>query len=150
MARVHDSIVIDAPIDKVYAVARDPHRWATWRVNLVRAHKVKGDGSPGTVVECDYLVAGCPVRLRCRVLDDWFAADGSAHSRVAVEGGIRGQQLWDYQPVDGGAATRVTADIDHELPDSVLGKGADRELVELMEAQAVRHALEDLKLLAER
>ena len=34
MAHLKKSILIHAPVEKVYALARDPHRWATWYVGL--------------------------------------------------------------------------------------------------------------------
>lgn len=43
----------------------------------------------------------------------------------------------------------ITTDFDYTLPGSVLGKVADRLLIEKMQGRDFRHSLENLKLLAE-
>ncbi len=148
MTHIHESIMVNAPADRVYALARDPRKWATWWVNLSEPRKVKGDGSIGTVVEHDYLVAGLPLHVKTKVLGDEYDAEGVGHWRGSFDGPMHGEQRWDYQPRDGG--TEVTADIEYTVPGSVLGKIADRLLVERMEERAIHQTLENLKFIAEQ
>ena len=147
MTHIHDSIIVNAPVDKVYSLARDPRKWATWWVNLSEPRKIKGDGSPGTQVEHDYLVAGLQLHLKTKVLDDNYGADGAGHWRGSFEGSMKGEHRWDYEPAEDG--TRVTADIDYTVPGSVLGKVADRLVVERMEERAIHQTLENLKFMIE-
>ncbi len=148
MTHIHDSIIINAPVDKVFSVGRDPRRWATWWVNLSEPRKMKGDGSAGTVVEHDYLVAGLQLHLKTKVLDDRYDVDGKGHWRGTFDGSMHGEQRWDYEPAEGG--TRVTADIDYTVPGSVLGKVADRLFIERMEERAIHQTLENLKFMVEQ
>jgi uncharacterized membrane protein len=147
MAHIHDSITINAPVDTVYALARDPRKWATWWVGLSEPSKIKGDGRPGTEVEQDYLVAGIPLHIKSRVLDDRMAADGSAHWHGLIDGKMHGEQKWDYMPTEEG--TIVSADIEYTPPGSVIGKIADRLFVERMEERAIHQTLENLKFMIE-
>jgi uncharacterized membrane protein len=147
MTHIHDSIMINAPVDRVYALGRDPRRWATWWVNLSEPRKIKGDGSEGSVVEHDYLVAGLQLHLKTKVLDDRYDVDGSGHWRGSFDGSMHGEQRWDYTPREGG--TEVSADIDYTVPGGLLGKVADRVLLERMEERAIHQTLENLKFLVE-
>ena len=152
MTHIHDSITIDAPVDKVYALARNPRKWSTWWVGLSEPRKIKGDGSTGTEVEQDYIVAGLPLHIKSRVLDDRMDADGSAHWRGLIDGKMTGEQKWDYQPA-GDGATVVSADIDYSVKTNVLGemltRVADRFIIERLEERAIHQTLENLKFMIE-
>ncbi|HLA82178.1 MAG TPA: SRPBCC family protein [Thermoleophilia bacterium] len=152
MTHIHDSITINAPVDRVYALARNPRKWSTWWVGLSDPKKVKGDGSSGTEVEQDYLVAGFPFHIKNRVLDDRVDPDGTAHWRGVFEGKIHGEQKWDYVPSDDGG-TLVNADIDYSLQSNaigeLLGRVADRLIIERMEERAIHQTLENLKFMVE-
>jgi hypothetical protein len=152
MTHIHDSITIDAPVDKVYALARNPRKWSTWWVGLSEPKKIKGDGSTGTEVEQDYIVAGLPLHIKSRVLDDRMDADGSAHWHGLIDGKMTGEQKWDYRPM-GDAATVVSADIDYTVKTNVLGemlaRVADRFIIERLEERAIHQTLENLKFMIE-
>lgn len=147
MTHIHDSIIINAPVDKVYALARNPRKWATWWVGLSEPRKLKGDGAPGTEVEHDYLVAGIPIHIKSKVLADQMAPDGSAHWHGVIDGKMHGEQKWDYESTHDG--TLVSADIDYTVPGNILGKVADRLLIEKMEERAIHQTLENLKYMIE-
>jgi uncharacterized membrane protein len=151
MTHIHDSILINAPVDTVYALARNPRKWSTWWVGLSEPKKVKGDGAPGTEIEHDILMAGLPVHIKSRVLDDRMDADGSAHWKGLIDGKMHGEQRWDYVPDQGG--TLVTADIDYSLGSNIMngvvGKVADRFVFEKMEERAIHQTLENLKYMIE-
>jgi len=145
MAHIHDSIMINAPVDKVFAVGRDPRRWDSWWVNL-HERRVHGDGSTGSRVDYDYLVAGLQVHLRTKVLKDRFEADGTGHWRGTIDGEMRGEQRWDFSPW--GDGTLVTADVDYTLPEEI-SRMADPGVVERLEERAIHQTLENLKFMFE-
>jgi coenzyme Q-binding protein COQ10 len=147
MAHVHDTILINAPVDKVFAVGRDPRGWAAWTVNLSRPRRVRGDGSVGTVLTYKHLVAGHDLPLKIKVLADRFDNDGCGHWQGTLDGPIQGQQCWDYVPCDGG--TQVTADVDFTVPSRISSEITDPTYIEKMEEAAIHHSLENLKFMFE-
>jgi uncharacterized protein YndB with AHSA1/START domain len=147
MGHIKLSIPIDAPVDKVTEIATDPHRWASWWVDLGAAEKVEGDGEAGTVVQHSYLMAGVPFPVTTRVVESRVTDTGGKHVRIEFEGPLNGWQTWDYEPQ--AAGTLVTAEIEYNVPGKALGKIADRVLVERLEERARQHTLENLKLMAE-
>jgi coenzyme Q-binding protein COQ10 len=147
MARIKDSIFIDAPPEKVHAFAADPHKWSSWFVGLGEAKSVEGDNSPGTVITQSYLMAGMHIPLTTKVIENRTEADGSFHWKGENEGSLAGWISWDYEPKDNG--TMVTFEIEYAVPGSVLGKVADRLFIERNQERAARLTLENLKELTE-
>jgi uncharacterized membrane protein len=147
MAHIKESIVINAPPDKVHALARDPLRWSTWYSGLSDPKSVEGDGGAGTVVEHDYLMAGIHFPVTTQVTKDCKNPDGSCSHRNEFEGPLSGWQTWEYIPKDGG--TEVVAEIEYSAPGKALGKVADRLIIERMQERAARETLERLKVLVE-
>ncbi|NUU33166.1 SRPBCC family protein [Arthrobacter sp. C9C5] len=138
---------IDAPVGRVTEIAVDPYHWASWWVNLSEPKKVEGDGRAGTVVEHSYLMAGVPFPVTTRVLENEPTASGGQHVRLEFDGPLKGWQTWDYEP--SGTGTRVTAEIEYNVPGAAIGKFADRVLVERLQERAREQTLANLKLMAE-
>ncbi len=147
MARVKDSIVIAAPVEKVHTFAAEPKNWATWYVGLAEPESIEGDNSPGTVVKHSYMMLGMHIPVTTKVTEHKMNADGSWYWKADIEGSLAGWQTWDYKPKDGG--TLVEVELEYTVPGSVLGKAADRLFVERSQERSLRHTLENLKQLAE-
>ncbi len=147
MAHFKDTIHIDAPVAKVDAVVRDPHQWPDFWVGMEDPEKISGDGGPGTSVEYGLVMFGVHVHETGRVIEERHDPDGSTHWRWEFEGGTSGWLACDHTPEDGG--TRITSEMDYTLPGSVLGKVADRLLVEKRERRDLHTTMENLKLLVE-
>ncbi|WP_024365535.1 SRPBCC family protein [Arthrobacter sp. TB 26] len=147
MGHIKQSIQIDAPVDRVTEIATDPNHWASWWVNLSEAKTVEGDGSAGTVVKHSYLMAGVPFPVTTRVVENTPTASGGKHVRIEFEGPLKGWQTWEYEPESNG--TKVSIEIEYNVPGAAIGKFADRVLVERLQERAREHTLENLKLMAE-
>lgn len=147
MGHIKQSIQIDAPVDRVTAIATDPNHWASWWVNLSEAKNVEGDGSAGTVVKHSYLMAGVPFPVTTRVVENSPTGSGGTHVRIEFDGPLKGWQTWDYEPESHG--TKVDVEIEYNVPGAAIGKFADRMLVERLQERAREHTLENLKLMAE-
>ena len=147
MAHIRDHITIGAPVDKVYELAHDPSRWATWFVGLGEAEKIEGDGSPGTTVEHHYLLAGMSFPLTSHVLEDEIRPDGSAHWKGDFQGPLSGWHVWDYRPTESG--TEVFTETEYTVPGKALGQIADRLVIEKTQERSLHETLERMKLLAE-
>jgi uncharacterized membrane protein len=146
MTHLNKSILIHAPVETVYAVARDPKRWATWFDGLSEPEKLTGEGEVGTVVELSYLLAGMRFPITSRVLEDQVSPEG-ARWKGKIEGPLAGEHTWTYTPKNGD--TEVTADIEYTVPGKALGKIADRLIIERMQARSLEQTLENLKVQCE-
>lgn len=146
MAHIEKKILINAPIDKVVAFARDPHKWNTWWVGLSAPDEIKGNGEVGTLVKHHYLIAGLPFPVTTKVLTDRVGPK-DALWKGQIEGPLAGQHEWQYNAL--GEKTEVFVKLDYTIPGNVLGKFADRMLVERMQEKAIENTIDNLKLLCE-
>ena len=146
MAQIHKSIEIEAPVEEVHAVGQDPERWTSWLVGLGEAEKTSGDGGTGTRVDHSYMMAGVRIRVTTEILENSSGPEG-AKLRARAHGPLDGGHTWTYEPVNGG--TRVTLEMEYKVPGAVLGKIADRLIVERMQSRAFQQSLENLKMLCE-
>ena len=146
MAQLNESILIQAPLDKVHGLATDPYQWATWYVGLSEPEEVTGDGGAGTVVKQNFLMAGLKYPVTNTVLEDEAGPEG-ARWKAKIEGPLAGEHTWTYTPEEGG--TRVSVDMAYTVPGAALGKFADRLIVERMQSRSLEQTLDNLKLLCE-
>ncbi len=148
MTRLKKTVTIHAPVDRVYALARDPHRWNTWMTSLGDLRRVEGKGGRGTVVEHDYRLAGIPFAVTSTVLEDQLEAR-NARWHGKFEGPLRGEHTWTYNTRPAGDETEVTVDLELSVPDEALRRFEDPMLVERLQERALEHTLGNLKLLCE-
>jgi uncharacterized membrane protein len=146
MAQIRKSIVVEAPVEKVHAIAQDPERWTSWLNGLGETERMSGDGGTGTMVEHSYVMAGARIPVTTEVLENSSGAEGALY-RARAHGPLDGKHTWTYEPVDGG--TRVTLEMQYKVPGAALGKIADRLIVERMQARSFEQSLENLKMLCE-
>lgn len=146
MAHLHHSVRIEAPIDEVYRRARDPHQWSTWFVGLTGPDHINGSGEVGTVADFGFMLAGMRFPVTVEVTEDAALAEG-ARWVGRIGGPFEGEQRWTYRPH--GGDTEVTVDVDYAVPGSVLGRLADKLLIEKMMERNFHHSAENLKLVCE-
>jgi coenzyme Q-binding protein COQ10 len=85
MAKIERHIFVNAPIEKVYAFARDPRSWNAWFAGLSAPELIVGTGEKGTAVKHHYTVAGMTFPVTTRVIDD-RPGPKAAHWRVRSRG----------------------------------------------------------------
>ena len=146
MAHLKKSILIRAPVEKVYDLARDPSRWDTWFVGLGEPEKLTGEGEVGTVVEHSYLMAAMRFSVTTRVLEDRVSPEGAQWKGV-IEGPLAGEHAWTYTPKNGD--TEVTVDMEYTVPGKLVGAIIDRLIIEHLQERSLDQTLENLKLLCE-
>lgn len=146
MSHIKKNIVIQAPIEKVYAFARDPERWHTWWTGLSAPEKIIGNGEAGTIVKDHCMIAGITFPVTNRVTLD-KPGPKEAHWKGDIEGPLNGRHEWIYKAK--GEQTEVSMNIDYTVPAGALGKIADRLLIERLQARAIEQTLDNLKLLCE-
>lgn len=146
MVHLEKSIVIEAPLDKVAVLAGDPQRWHAWFAGLSEPDQVTGDGNAGTVVEHHYLLMGLRFPVITRVLERILTPEESQW-QATIEGPFDGKQHWSY--LAEGDMTRVTARLDYTVPGNLLGRMANRLLIERIQERNLEQTLGNLKLLCE-
>lgn len=146
MTHIHKTALINAPVEKIYPFARDPHFWNAWWVNLSPAEEIKGNGEPGTIVRQHYKMAGINFPVTSTVVEDTFGPK-LARWKGRFEGAITGHHEWTYTAK--GDQTEVAADIEYEVPGKALGRFADHLLIERLQDKALEHTLENLKMVCE-
>ena len=132
MPPIVSSIEIDRPPDEVFAYATDPSRFAEWQRDVVRV-RVEGDRPPGigSRFTTTRRVGGTERTMTQEV------TERSAPRRWAargVDGPIRPSATVTVEPLDGGARSRVTFDLDFE------GHGIGRPLLPAVRRQTRRAA----------
>ena len=147
MTHLKDSIFINAPVDMVDDLVRDPRMWPTFFVGVEPPERVTGDGGPGTVVEGSMaLVLGIHVHETTKVTEERHESDGT-HWRWDVSGSVPYCLTCHHQPREGG--TLITSEVEYAMPWGVLGRAADRLFVERVQRRDAHHSLENMKRLLE-
>lgn len=146
MTHIHKTDLINAPIDKVYPLSRNPERWNEWWVGLSEPEEIKGKGEPGTVTKHHYKLAGISFPVTNKVVED-TTGPKECRWQGKFEGPLAGQHKWTY--IAKGDKTEVVLDLDYDVPGKALGRIADRFIVERLEEKAMEHTIENLKVLCE-
>jgi len=141
MAFLQQGVVIHAPVEEVYAVARNPNRWPVWFVGMGEIEKLEGTGEVGTVAEFGYMMAGMRFPVTVEVLEDHIDDEG-ARWKGKIGGPLAGEQTWVYTPKDG--ETEVAVDMEYTVPGKALGKIANRLIIERTQERSLVQTLENL------
>jgi uncharacterized protein YndB with AHSA1/START domain len=147
MGHLKDTILIDAPVDKVWSFAHDPHHWPRFMVGMSDPDRIAGSGGVGSEVDFTILMAGVHLHETVHSVEDREEPGGGYHWRADITGPSSGWMTWDYVPQAGG--TEIDLEWEYSLPGSVLGKIADRLVVEKMQARDMHNSLENLKSVVE-
>jgi ligand-binding SRPBCC domain-containing protein len=147
MTHLKDSIFVNAPVEKVDDLVRDPRMWPVFMVGLEPPEKITGDGGPGTVVEGSMpLLLGIHVHETTTVTEERHEPDGT-HWRWDASGPLPYWLTCHHEPRDGG--TLLTSEMEYTMPWGVLGRAADRLFVERMQRRDAHRSLENMKRLLE-
>jgi uncharacterized membrane protein len=146
VAEVRDQFRINAPADRVWAVAIDANRIPEWQTNVVEVRDVSGTldqvGSRYTALN---RLAGRPIE------GEWEVTRAEPARLLELKGtapgGGRAVNRITFTPTDGG--TDLAVEFDYELPGGFLGQFANRLFVERAVQRDVRHSGENFKALCE-
>ncbi len=147
MAHLKHGLLMHIRVDGLDEIVKDFHRWPEFQVGLGEAERVFGDGSPGTKAEFTQLMMGVRSHLTYRTIEERHNPDGSTDWRWEFEGAADGWLTCHHEPR--GDDTETTTEMEYSLPGSVLGRVADRLLIEKRFRRDFENSLENLKLLAE-
>jgi uncharacterized protein YndB with AHSA1/START domain len=147
VGHVSTTIDIDAPPEKVWAVAMDPDRLAEW----VTIHRKLGEVSDrplrrGSTLEQAFSLRGAHFKVHWTVteLDEGrsvtWEGEGPVHSRACTS--------YELSP-DGNGGTRFVYENDFSTPGGALGAAAARALVGGISRREAEKTLRKLKALVE-
>lgn len=143
MARVEHSVIVNAPIEKVWDVAARASGLPNWFANVTDVSYVHDTPVPDAEMKLKYNVSGLNMDITARVGD--FSEP--THLVMHLSGGINGTSTLDFLP--SGNGTKVTQVFEYTLPGGGLGAIADKLIVERMNEANAKKSLESLKKLVE-
>ncbi|MDQ3938031.1 MAG: SRPBCC family protein [Chloroflexota bacterium] len=146
MAQVRDQFRVNAPADRVWAVAIDANRIPEWQTNVVEVKDVSGPlDQVGARYSARNRLAGRPIE------GEWEVTRAEPNRLLELKGtapgGGRALNTVTFTQTDG--ATDVAVEFDYELPGGFLGQFANRLFVERALQRDVRHSGENFKALCE-
>jgi hypothetical protein len=143
MAKVERSILINASGEAIDEITRDGTRLTEWFAGVEKAEPDDVFPNPGGKIVNTYKSGGVKFELTQTVLE---RTEGQS-AKYKMEGMIKGTNHWVYTPEGDGILVKAT--FDYEMPGGVLGKLADKIVVERMNIENLEKSLENLKKLAE-
>ncbi len=154
MRQVSRSIEIQAPVDRVLALAGDRGRWAEWFVGLWhgRGRPGSGRGGDGFAVGLPFPLAQPSTEETLDGLGTQWRSRSEGRGEVARSGShtllmMGCDQVWTY--VSKSPGTELTVELDYTLPAGAYGGGQDQGPIADALAQCVEQSLARLKALSE-
>jgi len=144
MAHVEKSIVINAPAEKVFMRVEDNESFPEWWPNMIeQKRQTPGPLAVGSKSRFTYNMLG--VKTTGEV--ELTTYEPPTHLVARTSGGVNGTFDWRCTPE--GSGTRLSVVVDYTLPGSILGKIADKLVVEKRNEADLEEGLKKLKALIE-
>lgn len=137
MVAVKRDVVIEAPLERVFALVSDPTRMPEWLPGLVEVRVLLGTGA-GQQFEWTYKMAGILLRGQSVVVE-FVPNERAVHQNI---GAIPSTWTYTVEPHDEG--TTLTIEADYTIPVPVLGKMAEH-VAARRNARDLEAALLDIK-----
>lgn len=141
MISYQDSIVVEAPLDKVFTYVNDLATMPDWLKGLVEVRNVIGAGK-GQQCEWTYKMVGILLHGDAVVVD-CIGDRRCTHQSIGMLGATWTNTV---EPQNGG--TKLTIEVEYTLPVSVLGKLAEHLTVRRMQ-RYLEYSLLNLKEILE-
>jgi uncharacterized protein YndB with AHSA1/START domain len=145
MPIVQHEVVIDAPMDRVFAIVADADRATEWSSNLVSMRRTSDGPGLGATTEAVMKIAGSEQRARGRCT----AYDPPSHIRLETvfEKGNKGRrEIW-LAPE--GTGTRLRLEQEYSLPGGLFGKLLNAVVVERQVKSDIEESFNRLRTLVE-
>jgi uncharacterized membrane protein len=119
MAKVHKSIEIKAPVEKVFSYVDDPKNSPEWITNMIEVNNVTGAGV-GKRFNWVWKMAG--IKLQGESTNTEYVQN----KRIVLKtkGGI--DATWDFKFESQKNDTKFDVDVDYSIPVPVVGKLAEK------------------------
>jgi uncharacterized membrane protein len=119
MARIHKSVEIKVPVEKVFSYIDDPRNSPEWITNMIEVSDVTGSGV-GKHFNWVWKMAG--IKLNGESTNTEYISN----KRIVLKtkGGI--DATWDFKFESQKNVTTLDVDVDYSVPVPVLGKLAEK------------------------
>ncbi len=142
MARIQKSILVKAPIEKVFNYLNDPKKLTEYWPGMIEVKDIEYLPNGGSCFNFVYNMAG--IHLNCRSEDTEIIP---LKKMVSVStGGADATVIWELDKAEDG--TKVLFDNEYTVPVPVIGKLAEALIVKMNEKEADT-ILANLKLILE-
>ncbi|MBN1487406.1 MAG: SRPBCC family protein [Anaerolineae bacterium] len=135
MPATEQSININAPVDKIWEMVKNPNQWPNWFEGATQSNVVSGNGEIGTEVEVTMTVAKIPLPSKLKVTE--FVPGDRWKGEFESLGLATGHMLWTYMNM--GSRTKLTFHIEAEL--SGAAKVAEGMVIKSFEEMAQKTLL---------
>jgi len=115
MPRIRKSIIINAPVDKVFDYISNPRNMLEWHPNITKIRDVTGKGE-NLQWAWDYKMMGINFTGKAEVVASIICTE----LRVATIGDIESNWNFGFKPEAGG--TRLDFEVDYTIPTPVLNR----------------------------
>jgi uncharacterized membrane protein len=131
MVRIHKSIEIKAPVNKVFAFIDNPRNEPDWLTNMIDVKDVRGSGV-GTQYGWSWTIG------KIRFNGESLKIEHVPEKRIVVKSkGEHGvESKWTYNLINKGGATILDIDIEYATPSRVLGKPIEKVIMKRNEQEA--------------
>jgi len=119
MAKVERSMLIKAPVEKVFTYVGDPANEMEWLPGITDVRDISGQGV-GKRYAFTYKMFGLPLKGQSEVVE--LVPNQRLVSKS--KGGIQSTWTWTFKPEAGG--TRLSVVVEYTIPVPVLGKVGER------------------------
>lgn len=130
MAKIERSLIISAPIEKVFAFMANPENLPEIWPSLQEVRNVQLLPNGGYCYDWTYKMAG----MRFEGKAEWTEFVKNQRIVDKNESSIPSTFIWTYQPEEGG--TRVTVNVEYTIPSAILGKLAEPVIHKMNEHEA--------------
>ncbi len=138
MAKIEKSLLINAPVEKVFAFMAKPENLPVIWPSLQEVRNVQPLPNGGYTYDFTYKMAG----VRFEGHSEWTEFVKNQRIVSKTGGGVSSTFIWTYQAEDGD--TRVSVSVDYTTPGAVLGKLAE-PIVHKMNEREAETVLANLK-----
>lgn len=130
MAKLHKSVTINAPIEKIYEFMDDPRHLPEIWPSMIEVKDVEPATAGGYNFAWVYKMAG----VRFEGASETTEHETNKHTTTKSTKGIQSRFDWEYKKHNGG--TEVDLDVEYTIPVPLVGKLAEAFIVKQNEHEA--------------
>jgi carbon monoxide dehydrogenase subunit G len=143
METVTQSVTVNAPAEKIFKLLEDPARAVVFVPGLNRIDKVQSKGQVGDTWEYEFNWLGWMVSGRSE------CTGFSRPSEYQFKTLTGNASTWTYRCEPSGGATKLTLEVEYELPQMQLARFASETALKTLNQNAAREVVHNIKALVE-
>ncbi|RMG70080.1 MAG: hypothetical protein D6710_07710 [Nitrospirae bacterium] len=144
MAVITRSVEVNAPLEKVFDFVASPENWTRYVTSLIAVENVSDIPiKAGTTFDWTYRMLGMDFKGKGKVLE----YEKNSRFKMVMEGQFPITETYLFDGDD--KKTKLTVQIEYELPGKLLGVLADRVVVEKLNVKEADTVLDKVKTLCE-